>query len=60
MERYRAIALYIDRILKGAVPRDLPILQANQFDILVNRGTAKAFGLTLPQLLLSRAEEIVD
>ena len=60
MERYRAIALYIDRILKGAVPRDLPILQASQFDILVNRGTAKAFGLTLPQLLLSRAEEIVD
>lgn len=60
LERYRAIALNIDRILKGAVPRDLPILQASQFDIIVNRTTARAFGLTLPQLLLSRAEEIVD
>ena len=60
IERYRAIALNIDRILKGAAPRDLPILQASQFDIIVNRKTAKAFGLALPQLLLSRAEEIVD
>jgi putative ABC transport system substrate-binding protein len=60
LERYRAIALNIDRILKGATPRDLPILQASQFDIFVNRTTAKTFGLTLPQLLLSRAEEIVD
>jgi putative ABC transport system substrate-binding protein len=60
LERYRAIALNIDRILKGAAPRDLPILQASQFDIFVNRTTAKTYGLTLPQLLLSRAEEIVD
>jgi len=60
LERFRAIALNIDRILKGARPRDLPILQASQFDILLNRTTARAFGLTVPQLLLSRAEELID
>ena len=60
LERFRAIALNIDRILKGAAPRDLPILRASQFDILPNRTTAKAFGLAVPQRLLSRAEEIVD
>ena len=59
-ERYRGVAFNIDRILKGASPRDLPILQASQFDIVVNRSTARKFGLTLSPLLLSRAEEIID
>lgn len=59
-ERAEVVAQYVDRILKGAAPRDLPVQQVNRFDILVNRGSARALGITLPPLLLNRAEEIID
>ena len=60
VERYRLVAQNLDKVLKGVAPRDLPVLQTSQIQILINRASARALGLTLPPLLLSRAEEIID
>jgi len=51
--------VYIERILKGTRPADLPVVQASKFDLLVNLKTAKALGPTLPQSILLRADEII-
>ena len=51
---------YVDRILRGAKPADLPVAQAERFEMVVNRGTAKALGLTIPQSVLVRADEVVE
>ena len=59
-ERYRLLAQSLDKVLKGVPPRDLPVVQTTEIQILVNRASARALGLTLPPLLLSRAEEIID
>lgn len=59
-ERYRLIAHSLDRVLKGTSPRDLPILQTSQFEIQINRSTARLLGLTLPPILLTRADEFID
>jgi putative ABC transport system substrate-binding protein len=58
-EQFQGAALYVDKILKGARPADLPIMQASKFDLLVNLKTAKALGLTIPQSILLRADEII-
>jgi putative ABC transport system substrate-binding protein len=58
-EQFQSAALYVDKILKGARPADLPIMQASKFDLLVNLKTAKALGLTIPQSILLRADEII-
>lgn len=57
---YRRLAHYVDRLLNGAKPADLPIEQPTTFQLVVNLRTAKALGLTLPQTILARADEFVD
>ena len=57
---YREAAKYIDRIVKGAKPADLPVEQPTQFTLVVNQRSAKLLGLSLPEAILLRADDIIE
>jgi putative tryptophan/tyrosine transport system substrate-binding protein len=60
VDGYRQIGVYAGRVLKGAMPSDLPVVQSSKFELVINASTAKMLGITVPDKLLVAADEVIE